>query len=109
MIRIRRESTRADRLRSYRVELDGKIIDQIKDGEFKSFDVGPGKHSLRLKIDWARSNKVVFEMEEGEDVDFVCRSALAGKEWMASIYAIFLPHKYIELEQVEDASVVIDE
>lgn len=99
MIRIKRESTRSDRLRSYRVELDGKSIGQIKDSELKSFEVAPGKHSLRLKVDWARSNAVTFEMEEGEDLEFACRSALEGREWMASIYAIFLPHKYIELKQ----------
>lgn len=101
MIRIRRESNRADRLRAYRVELDGKNIGQIKDGEVKSFEVEPGKHSLKLKVDWARSNLVTFEVEKSEDVEFTCRSSLAGREWMASIYAIFLPHKYIELEREE--------
>jgi len=54
-ITLSRGTGYADRLRSYRVMLDGKEIGRIGNGETKSFPVGPGQHELVVKIDWCSS------------------------------------------------------
>jgi hypothetical protein len=61
MIRIKRDSGYADRLRAYKVVLDGDVIAEIRNGQQLDLDVPPGRHRLQLKIDWCRSNCVDFE------------------------------------------------
>jgi hypothetical protein len=102
LIEIRRGTAYADKLRAYQVELDGNIIGQIGDEESKSFEVSKGVHDLRLRIDWARSNSVQFDMAENSTVHFRCASHLKGANvLLASVYALLMPHKYIELERVD--------
>lgn len=48
-INIKRDSCFGDRLRNYRVEVDGAIIGEIADGQSKTFDVEDGYHTLCLK------------------------------------------------------------
>lgn len=52
MIEITRESGIANRLRPYVVLIDDKSAGDIADGETKHFDVKPGNHTVRLKLDW---------------------------------------------------------
>jgi capsid portal protein len=94
---------RPDRLRKYKVLLDGKTIGAIANGETKSFEVKPGDHSLFLKIDWARSNKLDFSLSTPQQViHFKCSSALKGdRVWLAAIYALFLFNKMLELERID--------
>lgn len=101
MIRVERESGYADKLRSYEVELDGVIVGEIADGQSKSFDVAPGTHTLRMKISWAGSNKITFT-SANETITFKCASRMKGaRAWLAIVYVLFLPHKYIELKRVD--------
>jgi hypothetical protein len=102
MLNIKRESGYADKLRSYEVELDGTTIGEIADGESKSFKIGSGAHTLRLKISWASSNKVNFVSTRNGKVNFRCASRMKGaRAWLAIIYVLLLPHKYIELERID--------
>jgi len=50
-----RDSGYADRLRAYKIVLDGVVIGMIGNGETKTFPIVPGPHSLSLKIDWCGS------------------------------------------------------
>ncbi len=98
MIRINRDTGYADRLRAYKVVLDGNVIGEIRNGQQVEFDVGSGKHQLNLKIDWCRSNMVDFEMNQ-DSVQFECGSNLRGfKILLAIFYVIFLRSKYIWLK-----------
>jgi hypothetical protein len=51
-LKIVRDSGYADRLRAYDVILDGKKVDNIKDGETRELTVSPGQHTLTLGLDW---------------------------------------------------------
>ena len=98
MIRIKRDTGYADRLRAYKVVLDGNVVGEIKNGQQVEFDVAPGKHQLNLKIDWCRSNIVDFEVNQ-DNVEFECGNNLRGfKVLLAIFYVLFMRSKYIWLE-----------
>ena len=86
MIKLKRASCFPDRLRAYKVILDGKMIGKIKNGEELEFNSPAGKHQLCLKIDWCSSNTIDFEMQ-GSQVEFECGSSLTGgKVLLALLY-----------------------
>lgn len=99
MVRIKRDSGYADRIRAYKVVLDGKVVGEIKNGQKLDFDVAPGKHRLNLKIDWCRSNIVEFEMA-GNTIEFECGSNLRGFKLLLSLlYITLLRSQYIWLKR----------
>ena len=102
MIVIKRDTCYADRLRDYKIELDGTIIGTIADGQKKSFDVKPGSHVLRMKIDWGGSNRLSFQAHSGKNLHFKCASRARGaKVFLAIVYASVLAQRYIKLELVD--------
>ena len=94
-LKIKRDKGWADKVRSYKIVLDGKVIENIKEGESKELNIDAGQHELFCKIDWSRSNKVQFDINNNESKDFKIQSSLRGfKAILAIVYYIFLPHKY---------------
>lgn len=51
-------------IRSYRVILDGKTVGRVKSGESLTLTTTPGKHELHFAIDWCRSRREVFGLDE---------------------------------------------
>jgi hypothetical protein len=52
VIRVRRrQGFYRDRLRRYRVRIDGSPVGKIAEGETRDFFVPPGEHRVRLTID----------------------------------------------------------
>lgn len=101
-ITIKRDSGYADRFRSYQVIVDGETIGSIADGQSKSFSIKPGAHTLRLKIDWGKSNDVVFTAVRDKTTHFICASRARGvKVLLAVIYATILSQRYIKLERID--------
>ncbi len=102
MITIERESAYADKIRNYKVILDNEVIGEIGDGQTYSFNAKEGTHTLFLKLDWARSNKMTFESVGDETIHFKCVSSLKGSAVLLTIvYATFLFWRYIKLERVD--------
>ncbi|MDT0648042.1 hypothetical protein RM545_15190 [Zunongwangia sp. F260] len=66
-LKIKRNSELANSVRSFQIVLDGKILDNIEDGEIKEFQIPPGKHTLRAQLDWCGSRPLHFEISEGEE------------------------------------------
>jgi hypothetical protein len=62
-----------DRLRSYRVELDGKVIGKVRSGERTDFHVEAGHHRLRMKGDLTGSQTLSFEIKKGAVAHFECQ------------------------------------
>jgi len=99
MIRIRRDSEFAARVRAFKVVLDGDIIGEIKNGQQLELDVPPGRHQLHLKMGCCRSNTVDFETN-GNRIEFECGSNLRGfKIVLSIIYATLLRSRYIWLKK----------
>jgi hypothetical protein len=78
LLRIVRDSGHADRIRAYRVVVDGNTVGKIGDGETKEFPVSAGPHNLSIKIDWCGSKAVPFTVAEGEVLAFDAKSNLRG-------------------------------
>lgn len=102
-ITITRASTYPDRLRAYKVMLDGLEIGTIKNGQTETFSAPAGTHELHLKIDWTTSPSHRFDLAPGEEARFMCRPR--GNAITAIGYAMFARNKYLVLER-EDASPV---
>ena len=97
---ITRDSGYADRLRAYKVVLNGESIGEIRNGETKEFPIGSGKHALSLKIDWCGSETVEFVVNREEKPAFRVKSSLRGKRVFLSLwYALFARNSYLLLER----------
>lgn len=100
MIKIKRDSGYADRLRAYKIILDEKVIGEIKNDQEIELEIPNGSHNLYLKIDWCFSNKIDFELTN-ETVEFACGSNLRGiKLFLGIFYVIFFRDQYIWLKKV---------
>jgi hypothetical protein len=102
---ITRTTSYADRIRGYRVMLDGAKVASLKAGEATTLQTTPGHHSLVLKIDWCRSNCVEFDARSGENLSFECGSSMPGlRLLLAILYITFWRHKYLWLRQVPSST-----
>lgn len=98
MIIIKRDKKGyADKLRAYKVLLDGAEIGDIRQGESKDFSAHDGKHTLQLKIDWCSSAPVTFDLAD-KPITFECGSNNAMK---AAFSAFFKTKDYMWLKRVE--------
>ncbi len=79
-----------DRVRKYRVLLDGVEIGRSGRGERVEATVAAGRHMLALVIDWTNSS-VEFEVIGGRDRHFMCspgsprnavRDLVSKKQWI---------------------------
>lgn len=96
-----RTVTYADRIRAYHIHLDGRSIGTIKAGGTCEFDIAPGSHSLEVRIDWCTSPLRMFQVKEGEVVEYECGSHLKGWRMFAALWYIALArNKYLELKRV---------
>lgn len=96
MLKLVREDKFRDRLRSYKIILDDTYCDDINTGEVRNLELTPGKHTIYLKIDWCRSNKIDFYVSDNELIEFECGNSM--KSWrilFAFIYITFLKNKYL--------------
>lgn len=96
MIKINRITKYPDKIRNYKVMLDNNDLGEVGGGETKIFEVAHGKHTIYLKIDWCRSNKIDFIASENEALEFDCGSSMSGwKILLSPIYITFLRNNYL--------------
>ena len=77
---IREPSPVRDRLRSYRVLIDGEAVGRVRNGETADYPVSAGRHEVRLTVGIGRSPSTVVDVPSGGTVLVRCRagSAIAG-------------------------------
>jgi hypothetical protein len=97
-IEVKRGKGYKDALRAYQIELNDKTIGTIKAGESLSFDIPPGKHRLRMKIDWCSSSYLNFEITDHQTLHFECGNNVPP--FAELIYIVFLRNKYLWLKQI---------
>ena len=72
-VRVERDTKKwPDRLRAYKVVLDGSVVGRLKRGESLLLDTLPGHHELHLAIDWCRSPRLDLELSAGEVIHVRC-------------------------------------
>jgi hypothetical protein len=98
-ITIRRGKSYADRLRDYKVEVDGVVVATVRAGQSATVPVTAGRHTLTIRIDWCSSEKLQFDAKSGEHTDFECGSSLTGARILLAIVYIFRPHQWLWLRR----------
>ena len=63
---IKRTSEWNNRMRDIGIYLDGKKIGVIGNGEIKEFEVEPGEHTLKSKIDWCGSETLKINLTDNK-------------------------------------------
>jgi hypothetical protein len=97
---LNRSKGYADKMRAYKIFLDGVEVGGIKEGEAWSAECSIGKHKLALKIDWCKTpDQEFFLTSENDTVKFECGSNLTG--WMIPFVTLFLfmPQKWIRIKR----------
>jgi hypothetical protein len=61
-----------DRVRAYRIFIDGTEAGRGRHGSMWKLAVPPGPHRIRMAIDWCRSREVGFDVQPGETAYFRC-------------------------------------
>ena len=100
-IRVTRKNTWADRLRKYRILVDGVAAIKISPGQTIVIPVEAGEHSVEARIDWCGSRKIHCTVSAGETVLMECRSRFSLADgFKMMFYAFFLRNDYLSLEVV---------
>jgi hypothetical protein len=93
-ITINREGGWSDRLRKWRILIDGKEVGQMREGDTFRYEIPSGRHELVMKVDWASSETLPFEIAPGENVRVMCRPGRRFPFWRIRW------SRWIELERV---------
>ncbi|QDU86637.1 hypothetical protein Pla163_37880 [Planctomycetes bacterium Pla163] len=99
-IHVRREQDPFDRLRAYRIQVDGRTVAEVRRGESTAFEVDGNAHTLEARIDWCSSRGVELTHDTG-DRSFVVRPAPVG--WRVLLVPLYLTvwrASYLELEEL---------
>jgi hypothetical protein len=98
---LSRERSRwVDRLRTYRVLLDGTEVARLANGTSTNVSIAPGAHTLRLKLDIVGSTEQQFDAAPGQQVEFVCRAGVHPFfAWITFIEGLWRRDKWINLER----------
>jgi hypothetical protein len=86
---VRRGSSYVDSLRAYKVVVDRVVVAMVRDGQSVAVPITPGRHSLRLRIDWTGSKEFEFDARPGEKIAFECGSnASVQRPFFAFVYVL---------------------
>jgi hypothetical protein len=97
-ITVRRTNNYPDRLRSYKIEINGVVVGSVRARESATVRIAPGRHSLTLRIDRCGSGQIDFDAESNEHILFECGNNSRGISALFRI--IFRPRQYLWLHQV---------
>lgn len=60
-----------DRLRKYKLILDGQLVAELSRGAEATLHVAPGQHRAQARISWTGSAEVVFDVRPGQVVRLI--------------------------------------
>jgi hypothetical protein len=83
-LEISRRAGGADRLRGYRIVIDGVKHGKLRQGESREFALTRGLHEVCLVIDWARTPPLVVDMTGRDRVAVTCWSKPMSERRVAS-------------------------
>ena len=84
-----------DRIRAYKVFVDGEFVGKLGNDSSAQFPVEPGEHEIQLRIDWARSRCIRVRATPETPTRLLC----SGRPtWQALYWATFGLRNYIRFE-----------
>ncbi len=96
---VRRDKGYADRIRKYRILVDGVEIGKLGEEESIRKEISEGPHVVEAKIDWCGSQPLELNAQPGEEAVIV-RSALRGwRVMLGLLYVFFLRRHYLVVER----------
>ena len=84
---LERKSQLLNRLKSYRVEINGVEQGRIRNGSTEEYEVPGGINEIICKINWCSSNSFSVNIKSGETVYLKTGS---GIKYFWAVYSIFL-------------------
>jgi hypothetical protein len=99
VLRIRRERRFRDKLRKYKVFVDGSHITSIREGQEIALPLSVGMHAVQLNIDWGSSPAIEVEIAPAGETVLICRGGKPG-HMVADLFGD--AQAYIELFPEED-------
>jgi hypothetical protein len=94
---VRQANPWRDRMRDYRILLDGTETGKVSWNSSWLYSVSPGQHRLRLKLDWCWSPEVSFSVQSDETASFICGPS--GGTWRIYYDGTIGRKRYISLRQ----------
>jgi hypothetical protein len=92
---VRRASAWGDKLRAYRIIVNGEDRGGVSENGETRIAVAPGRNVVRMKIDGCWSPAVDLEVEEGTVRALECGPN--AHPFLALLYITFLKHDYLWL------------
>jgi hypothetical protein len=83
---LERKSQWLNRLKNYRVEIDGNETGKISNAAAEEYQLPGGNHSITCKVNWCSSNNCDIEVRPGETVYLTVKS---GMKYFWPVYAVF--------------------
>ncbi len=65
-IRLKRTSEYNNRMRDYKIFIDGQQVGTIANGETKDFPATEGQHTVTAKIDWCSSPNISVDINDNQ-------------------------------------------
>lgn len=92
-ITINRSSEYVNRMRRIHIYIDGVKVGSVSDGKSQTFDIAPGNHTVKAKIDWCGSQEREISCNEGDHIQMKLAGFTGGKFTSVKHFAliIFLP------------------
>jgi hypothetical protein len=88
-----------DRIRDYKVVVDGRTVAHVGNGEEVAVTVDPGPHTVHMAIDWARSPPLHVHVGAEQTIWLECGPN--AKPFLAMIYAAILFRRWIWLRPAD--------
>ncbi len=85
---LRRSSEWINRLRSFKVIIDGQQLGSIANGATSDFRLSPGKHLVQCKVDWCGSRAFEVDLKEGENAYLLVKNGM--KYYMQIVLPLFV-------------------
>ena len=97
-LKVVRDRGWVDKLRQYRILVDGVEIGRLAEGGMLHHEISVGAHVIEARIDWCGSLPLRFEAQPREQV-VVVRNGLHGwRMLLGPLYVIFNRRGYLTLE-----------
>lgn len=73
MIKIERKRENSDKRRNYKIFIDNKYYDEIRNGEIKEINnIGNGNHEIYIRVGYCRSNIITVNEKEDDIIELQC-------------------------------------
>lgn len=68
----------ADKLRAYRVLVDGQVAGEVREASTLVVAMTPGPHTVQLRIDWCTSPEIRVMAQPGRTLEASCGTSTRG-------------------------------